>query len=274
MHAEAIVFPFAPNFHRVVEIARIVAVDGDDQAVAEIPPPADFDLFRGNALCLGERLMREFFRQIFRTDDGVLLAGKIAALPQNFGNFAHGFAALGIIQNFDQNLFAAVRAHFRARHAHVVKKTTLVGLYVPALLFLEIGTHDLGIAAAYNAVNFSLVPAAHAACEHGVAVHGAVQGAVRNEQIALFAHQKGKAALVAAQHAFVQSERRGQNVAVFLVAHDRALLFERTKDAVYRLALALLRDAQKPRDLARRLVCEFARSEFFFYLLCSGHKFS
>lgn len=75
-----------------------------------------------------------------------------------------------------------------------------------------------------------------------------MQGAVRNEQIALFAHQKGKAALVAAQHAFVQSERRGQNVAVFLVADDRALLFERTKDAVYRLALALLRDAQKPRD--------------------------
>lgn len=66
MHGEEIIFSvLAPgNAHRVVEVARVVAVDGDDKFVPEIPPPRERYGFARGARRFRKHLLREGGRQI------------------------------------------------------------------------------------------------------------------------------------------------------------------------------------------------------------------
>ena len=93
VHAEmpsAIWKPF--NMDSVIEIARIIRIDGNDEFVAQIFASGELpcvDLF-GNAICLIQNLPRKFCGQMIFPDDREHVDSRGGCRAEHFDDFAFG----------------------------------------------------------------------------------------------------------------------------------------------------------------------------------------
>ncbi len=199
----------------VIEIARRLAIDGDDGHVAEIAP--SFQLGGGdgvrNGLSLLQHFGRELMRQVMLADDDFDIHSEIAGAAQNLDHAAHWpRSLLGILQQFDVHDHAGEifhRLHLHRSNADAVRpgggrsaarKFHAIGNIDPLVDPAIGGNHVAAAAADFELTDHRGVGAlqhlddfaigaptgldARNSDDHAVAVHGALGLFRRKEDIA------------------------------------------------------------------------------------------
>ena len=251
---------------RVVKIARIFAVDGNDEIAAEIAPPVGRDRLFRRARGRREHLWRKFFGQIVRADDRVLLCRQFAVSADHAFDLPLRLAAFGIGDDAHAYLFTGRRAHLASRDADGVAKPLVVGVDESAAFAALIDARQSPYAAADDRIDggFVAAGAADGFDKDLVAVQRAAQGARGDKEVVrLRTKQKRKAAPAPLQDAAYKAELFGRNEAAALVAHDLPLLFQRAQKRGDALPLRFGRDAEQPRDLVRLFILQRAAMKLF-----------
>ena len=212
MHAENKVAVVAPDGHRVVEIPGIVAVDGDDQFVAEIAAPPQ--LLGRNGL-LGARCCRldlagKLLFHPVRADDAEHVHALLVRQAKHLGDLAARHAPGGICGDLHEHLFAVFCPADAVRgDINVAGNVGAVGRNVPAVGPRLERAHNAAVAALYDTHDLGLAGAAerrNLARLDDVVMHRAVHGLRRDKQIlpAVFGNEKpeslGVALYAAAQN--------------------------------------------------------------------------
>src|ERR1035437_8957316 len=197
----------------VVEIARRLAIDGDDGHVAEVAAPLDVGLGdpSGHRLRLLDDLGRELVGQVGLADDDLHVDAKIVGVAENFDHAAdRGRAALGILQQFDVDHHAVQfgdARHVGRGHPDAVERGGAGGREFHAVWNIDplmnpaIGGHDVaaapadfefadhgGMGALQHLDDVAIGAAAgldaRDAHDHAVAMHGLFGGFGGNEDVA------------------------------------------------------------------------------------------
>ena len=236
MHAE-IKFPvlFADG-DRVVDVARVLAVHGDDEFVPKIDASREIVERRALGLPFGglEHLGRKFLFQAVSADERRFLHEEIAAFSENFHHFARGHSSAET---------ADVGDHFRAvcgtlaavaRDEDVGGELPVIGVKRAARPFAAEGADQFGIAALGDGEYFAFVAEAPALSEdeHAVLVVCAAQRAMGDEQVVergVVGDKKAEPAFVSRDGAGQSAELRGGAEAAGQVTVDRTLLYERAQ---------------------------------------------
>ena len=108
MHAEIIFSVLLFNGNRVVDVACVFAVYGDDKMVAQIDAPFARKLFLCGFIGVFQNLFGKFLAQIVRADERKLFGKEIAARSERFHDF--GKLILLVIRNHFYDDFVAVLA--------------------------------------------------------------------------------------------------------------------------------------------------------------------
>ena len=259
VHAEEVPLFGAGKGHGVVEVARVIAVDGDDRLLPEVAAHTRNDALRSRFFRFREGAGRECLGQPRRGDERVLLHFEVAAPAEHAHDLPLGRPAVGVSGDAHEHLFARHGAR-AARDTNLVAEPALVRLDEPALLLAVIGSRKLLHAAGDDGMHARLV-AAFAADEHRVhriAVQRAVHAVAGQEQVlpSVLAQQEAEPALVALHGALDEPEFIGGDEPTARVAHERARPFQRFKRAAERVALAAVRNAEQARDLVRLFVLQ------------------
>ena len=76
--------------HRIVEITRRLAVDGDDRQVTKILPARNFfEVKMGHGARLGQNIFREDARQLVLADHHLHIDAKVIRIAEDFDHLAH-----------------------------------------------------------------------------------------------------------------------------------------------------------------------------------------
>ena len=273
VYGKEIVLPLPAHADRIVKIAGILPVDGDDEVLPKIPPALGQDGLRACAARLLKDFLRKFLGKVLTADDGVFLHGKIAAPAQHLADLSLGVFPLGIVDDVHHHLFAR-KGTQSADDAHGPGKPALVRLHHAAFPVAVIGTRQARHSAAQDAVHFRLVPAVAAdnAAQDGIPVQSAVQRTVRKEQIfPLFPDEKGKAALVALQRSPDEAKLGREHVPAAIVAHDLPCAFQLLQQAQNVFPLRLAAHAEQAENVRGLFMAEFSRIKFFAYVFYRRH---
>jgi hypothetical protein len=260
-HPQAKALAFASAEHRVVEVFRGFAVDGDEREAAQILSSAKVLLANriGRGLRLHSRPLRELVRQIELANGDLDLHPGIGVMSEHLGDAPDRLrVAAGRRDQVDRDYLSGLRAPgLRRRHQDVVrdapvfrheKEDTVLGMHTAddaARAALEHFHHGAERTAA-------LVASAYA---HGGAIavdHLAhLRGRQEHRRPAFVGHEKAVAVGVAfdapgdERDALCDEQRAGA------VLDDFARALERSKRLVERLPLALL-DREALSELVRR----------------------
>ena len=172
------------------------------------------------------------------TDERRLFHKEIAALAEDFYNFARGHASVkGADMRHDlcaaRSALAAI-----ARDEDVGRKLSVVGMDGAARSFTAESPDELRIAAFYDGKDFSLVVTASALFEgeHNVLVVSAAQSAVRDEEIfklGIIGDKKAEPAFISRDRAADGAELFGGSVSSAQVAIDFTFARKRAQKVAY-----------------------------------------
>src|ERR1019366_2429999 len=203
----------------VVEIARRLAIDGDDRHVAEVAAANDLGLGdpSGHRLRLLDHLGRKLVGQVVLADDDLHVDAEIVGVAEDFDHAAHRRrAALGVLQQFDVDYHAfqlGDRIHLARGHPDAVHRGGPGGREFHAVGDLDplvdpvVGGHHVAAAAAdFELADHGGVSAlqhlddiavgaaagldARDAHDHAVAVHGLLGRFRGDEDVAVDARNR------------------------------------------------------------------------------------
>ena len=217
--------------HRVVEVARVLAVDGDDGQRAEVEPSRDRrGQRRGwNAARGGGDLRRELERQVVRMDDGLGLDPRVVGRAEHVGDADLGVGReTGVADDLGDHHVAVARAALgAARDEDRQREPLLLGHEHRGRPPLTEDADD-SVGTSFQDLHDAPLDAAPSLerldpDEHAVAVHGRAHTPRRHVHvlgIGLVRRTEREAVAVDAQAAGHEVEARRQRVAVALGAHD------------------------------------------------------
>ncbi|MCY1521501.1 hypothetical protein D9M68_563150 [compost metagenome] len=248
--------------HGVVEVAGVLAVDGDERHVGEV----DAALLVGGAHLLGQGLgLRQALRgklmrhAVLAHGDLDFHAG-IVDITEHFHHAAHRLhIAVGILDQLDTDHLPHARLALRlGRDQDVLADALVLGRdHQHAALAEQPPDHE-AVGALDDLDDLPFGPAAAVIAHHAhlrtVVVHGLLQFALGQEDIvfAIVADQETETVAVALHAASDKVGLVGQFIAALAVQFDLAVAFHR-RQALLEAVMLLARDRQGLGDIACRL---------------------